>query len=311
MCRMVLTQILRWLKWSLGCALFVSCDSYRILQIDIPRPATVTLETSGRIAVLGRNTTNSSGYPSHWFPQEETILHFVDGMNSGLAYCGRTDSVVPLRGSEPIVLKYNELPDILDAFEIADLCNKYSVDYIIELVSRQNPADWRKNQISDEWHIRLYSAISVKLLDSVTFFDRYSGNVLEDEFAENIWNNGFQYVERILPHWQATTRRIYNGGRILKLGDYFFKQGDTIQAVKVWQSANNSSLDKAMKAAMNTAWVRESEGYPEQALEIMDECRKRADWNTDSSVGKYFLKYYAILEERIKESEILIRQSQM
>ena len=112
-----------------------------------------------------------------------------------------------------------------------------------------------------------------------------------------------------MPTWNAVERRIYRQGRVLALGEAYWRNGQDAEAVEVWQRASRLSGKTAVQAYVNLAWLQESREDFTRALELLREAERIVqEENVSGGVADYVDEYIRILEKRLRERDILSQQ---
>lgn len=293
--------------------------SYRNVSIEILKPAVVTLDSCRRVALLDRNVIYHADSSFFLYDYEGiTRLDLFEYFNTGMDYGfveAELDTVIPLRESSVTRLDHSVLPEPLTAAQINKIFTDFHTDYIIGVEGHVYRVSRKEHLVKSIWFIRLYDCRSASVTDTCFMISGFPVNkILDDEtYADEIagiaWEKGVEYTNRILPHWEETVRRVYNKGRILGLGDTFFRQGNLQEAERLWCAALKTSPKMALKAATNLAWLYENNGHFEEACHILEEvieqARRKGIVNECVSYNTEYLKE---LRQRVLDSRLLQQQ---
>lgn len=311
---MVFAQILRRLIILSAVSLMVSCATYRVLDVEILQPAKIQVEPGKRMALLDRGLRKENSPIVFSEPLEDTelIREFGYGLNSVMTEM-EYDTVLMLTGKERFFVKDNIYPFLLPADSVTAWCSKFNVDYIISL----DMVYFEKNgyYLRAKGKVSLYKNDAQAALDSITLDKLLPYTAYEDtdlllqDLHVAFWEQGEKYARRIIPSWAATTRRVYNYGKVLGLGDVLFKEGKTNEAIEIWEGALKISDKMAIQASINLAWVYENEGDYEYALTLLKEAKTLAEQKGIHNQDIIYLeKYIGTIQQRIQQQEILNQQ---
>lgn len=302
-----------------GCGLLVSCMSYRTIPIEIMKPATIELGEGSKVALLDRNIS-CLNQNKIWIPFSSEIdrtslfQEFADAVNNVIATTQYTDSLLLLREQGETLLENFSQLQRLPADSIQALCERFNLDYIISIEALYFVPPSKKIYRSNNCFIRLYAKDVPVPLDSVLLQDKIQEDIYETENIEarildGMWDMGNMYAFRIVPYWKQTERRIYTGGRILKVGNALLVAGKTEEARKIWENATKISGKKAIFAAINLAWIYENQDDFEQAISVISkaQCNPAVVKLTDEELN-YLNAYRQIIEQRQKEYLMLNQQ---
>lgn len=132
---------------------------------------------------------------------------------------------------------------------------------------------------------------------------------LLDYLAGLFWDAGVSYAHRLVPTWNAVERRIYRQGRVLALGEAYWRNGQDAEAEEVWQRASRLSGKTAVQAYVNLAWLQESREDFARALVLLCEAERIVqEEHVSGGVADYVDEYIRILEKRLRERDILSQQ---
>lgn len=293
--------------------------SYRNVSIEILKPAAITLDSCRRVALLDRNVIFHADsafflYNYEGITRPDLFEHFNTGIDYGFVEA-ELDTVIPLRESAVTRLDHSVLPEPLTAAQIGKIFTDFHTDYIIAVEGHTYRVSRKEHLVKSIRFIRLYDCRSASVIDTCFMISGFPVNkILDDEtYADEIagiaWEKGVEYTHRILPYWEETVRRVYNRGRILALGDTFFRQGNLQEAERLWSAALKTSPRIALKAATNLAWLYENNGHFEEACHILEEAleqaRRKGVVNECTSYNTTYLKG---LKQRLLDSRLLQQQ---
>lgn len=312
---MVFTKIFRRLIFVLSGCLCLSCSAYRICQVEVLQPASLQLEQGKRVVLIDRNihfNTGSLTVKGEIPELEESNLYrqFADGMNAMIEETGHLDSLRTLEPGQTVLLNEGNFPPHLSQDSIRRICQAAMADYVASIeIQYYSVAD---SYLKNNWLLCLYDPDSVNIVDSV-FLRTVVAAV--DDVPEDVLNNiiasfgeqGATYAWRLVPFWAETERRIYNNGKLLRLGDFLLRDNKTEEAIKIWTAALQLSPKTAVRAGINLAWIYENAGDFEQALDILKQMQTLATKEKlNNDVTVYLGEYMQVIKKRIKEFQLLI-----
>lgn len=311
---MVFTQILRGLILGLVPSLFISCASYRVLQVEVLQPAKVQIGKEKRIALLERGIRLKDSPVVFQDPDVETglIREFANGLNNTFVEM-EYDTLTILTSRDRYVVDNNAFPHPFPADTISSLCRKFNTDYVIsvEMQYFENV----KDLLAVKWFMRLYQNGVAAPVDSVTLvnvlplIDQIDNYGLLQEIEVACWDEGSNYARRIVPYWTETARRIYTQGKVLRMGDVFMQENKTDEAIEIWEGACKLSGKTAIQARINLAWIYENAGDFDTALGFLQEAVKIAqEKNMNGQLTDYLQKYLLAIRQRILHQELLEKQ---
>lgn len=308
---MVFAQIFRWVAFLSLTGGVGACAPYRNMSVEVLRPAQVSVDRAGRVGVLDRNMayrTTPIRFKDEEGARMELAEQFAAGMQDVMQAAGREDSLACWRESRMDTLAAPELPMPLARDSVDAFCRNHGVDYVVAL----EMCWWevRKEEMFYNGLVRLYTAGGEVPPDSVRFALEM-GNVHDLEYYEDLYGflksavreQGRVYAERIVPHWEICERRIYNRGRILRLGDAYYRDGKEEEALKVWEAALRLSGKTAVRAAMNVAWMYEKAGEYDEAAALLTKLR-----GVKPKEAEYLAEYLEVLAGRMREKIVLDEQ---
>lgn len=294
-----------------------SCSGYRTLSVDVMQPAKVGIEPGIPIALMDRNIRVSDDI-HHLLAKYGDIdrnnlfVEFVDGMRYVLEESNFSDTLVPLMFQEVTLHEKGFFPLPMEADTVKSLCRRFGVGYlaVLELQYYRTAGQ----QLNNNWLLRLYRADSGCPIDSLALCNHIGRHTDHtEEFLENVlagaWEKGSEYARRIVPYWEPTGRRVYNGGKVLRLGDYYLREGNIDKAIEVWSAALKLSPKIAIRAAIDLAWIYENAGDFRQAAGILEEAEDLAESRElKNAAVDYLRKYVQVIHQRIEKSKVLDRQ---
>lgn len=312
--RMVFTQILRGLIVGLVSMLFISCASYRVLQVEILQPPKIQIGQEKRILLLDRGIRLKDSPVVFQGPDVEISLlrEFANGLNSTFVEM-EYDTVTILNSSDRYYVENNATPLPFPADTIRSLCRKFDADYVISIEMQYFEND--KDLLMVKWFMRLYQNGDSVIADSVTLINTLHPIVYADSYAllQEIevacWDEGANYARRIVPYWTETARRVYTRGKVLRMGDVFLQENRTDEAIDIWKGACKLSGKTAIQARINLAWVYENAGDFDTALAFLQEAQQIAqEKNTNARLTAYLQKYILAIRQRILHFQLLEQQ---
>lgn len=308
-CRLILLS-------GLGLGVY-SCSAYRVFPVEVLNPAKVYLEPNKHIALLNRNLIMESSVGTLLkkyddINRDNLVLEFANGMNHVFTEVNFFEPLLPLSVEVEKLWEHEYLPPPMNADSIRHLAEQYGLDYIA-VVELQYYKTNRQN-FMDDWFVRLYEAASGRVIDSVLLSGQLDWEVMESEELQTYilagaWDRGAEYAQRIVPYWEQTGRRVYRSGKVLRLGDAFYKGDKIDEAEQVWQAAMRLSPTLAVRAAMNLAWLAENSGEFRKAADLLWKAREIVQTHhLKGDDVNYLEQYIRIMEIRISQAELLERQ---
>lgn len=298
--------------------LFIGCSSFRTFEIEVLEPAPLTLTAGKKIGFLDRNIRSviDSSFILYTYPgitPDDLAFMFYTGLSETLAAEGNIDSLQRMYGKKTIYKQENIFPGVADPLYIRNICQSLDLNYIVALEYYYYDSDEQKGKLDNNYCIRLYGA-SGEVLDSVRYREDLVFILMNEELdfveymRERARERGMEYAVRMVPHWERTVRRIYQGGKILRMGDMFFETQPE-QAVKLWEAATKRPSKQAIQAYINLAWVAENQGDFQKAYALLEKAslvaQEKKMRNTDVI---YLEKYKKIIRERIEHVKKLNEQ---
>ena len=304
--------------WLFTALLCTSCAGYRVVQIDVLEPADVTLEKNKKIGFWDRNIrplcdssfvlNNYSGISS-----DELAYGFYSALQAALGE-SETDSLPFMAGRDKRYVPDQEFPVPLVAESLVMIGQHFGVDYIVALEKMGYRIDASEKHVKCDLLLRLYSCSRGNVLDSV-FYENdlqealVNGYDLTDYMKGVTGELGAEYACRLKPCWQTVERRIYNGGRVLKMGDVFFQHNAREQAVQLWDAATRLTPRQAVRGYLNLAWLYEMEGDFSLARQMLQKGMEVAEEKgLDNTDTDYLKMYMEIIVKRIKDTVLLEKQ---
>lgn len=294
-----------------------SCSTYRTFSVEILQPAKVYLEPGTHIALLDRNL-KSEGSVGRLLgkyadmDRHNLFLEFANGMKQVFAGAPFFDTLIPLAVETERLWEQEHLPRPMNADTIRHLAEEFNLDYIA-VVELQYYRSEQKS-FRNIWFVRLYEATNGQIIDSVLLSSQLDWDRVEEmEFPTSVldgaWDKGVEFAQRIMPYWEETERRVYDGGKVLGMGDAFYKDDKMEEAEQVWQGAMQLSPKMALRAAINLAWLAENAGEFRKAADLLEEARKLAYLHhLRGNDVNYLQQYIRLIDLRIKRNQILDRQ---
>lgn len=298
--------------------LCTSCAGYRVLQVEVLEPAGLTLEKGRTIGFWDRNIrpAGDSSFVLNRQPglsADELSHRFYSVLQSVLCE-NETDSLLHLAGRDKRYVSDGEIPAPAGAGKLTEFSRRFGMDYVVSLEKIGYAVDVREKRVSCNLFLRLYDCNRGRVSDSVLYEnDLTEVLAYEEGLAENINGimemRGVEYARLLKPYWVCVERRIYNGGRVLGMGDIFFLRNDREQARKLWEAATSLNTRQAIRGYLNLAWMYENEGDFYKAEQMLrnglDIAAKKGVDNADTD---YLKIYMEIMVKRIKERALLERQ---
>lgn len=296
---------------------FTACSSYRVFPVDTLKPAPIPVVTEGKIGILERNISYQNT-PVKFREEErarlELLKQFAIGVKTLFEEVDNRDSLLFMSDARQHSLHRPHLPEAYPADTVRSFCRQFGLDYLISL--EVTFFEIQESNLSYNWFVRLYSPHTFAPLDSVLLMYEI-GNIHDFEYYDDLYellkivarDKGAEYARRIVPYWETTERRIYNKGKILRLGDAYFREGQEEKAVKVWEGATRLGLRTAVKAVINIAWMYENRGEFDRAYSILMQMLKTVKEKKYQGKDAEYLKTYSVLlSERIEEEMLLEQQ---
>lgn len=319
---MVFTEILRRLVcrlWIVAVILLASCAEYRTLRVEVLKPARITIEPGKTVGYWDRNIRpqTDTSFVLNRYPglsADELAYTFYSGLQSVFREAREGDSLQPMSGRERVYLADRQLPEPVRAADLKKLKEAFGMDYIIALEKIGYYPDPDRRKISCNLFLRLYSCDRGTVMDSVGYANDLTEGIvneyeLGDYIHDQLWNCGIECAYRMKPHWVSMERRIYNGEKVLKMGDVFLLREDQEQARKLWNAATSMSPKQAVRAYINLAWLYESRGNFEEAGRMLRRGLELAESkNMENTDVGYLKEYLKIITQRIKDAGLLDRQ---
>lgn len=300
--------------------LFTSCQAYRSLEIEMLQPSKLVLDSGKQVAVFNRNIICRSDsafflYNYDDISRDDLVRHFCSGVNNVFLASERLKPVIHLKETQSIYVDDSIKPRPLLIFTVLELAEKFKMDYVISIEYHRYIQNVRKHTYNSEWFVRLYDCKSGLPLDSVVIIGQ-TANIWDNDsyFSDNVsamaWDRGVKYGERITPHWNTSVRRVYNKGKVLRMGDLFYQDGNIDQAVKIWSAVQKLSSAQAIRAGLNLAWLYEDAGDFGTAGLILQETKQLAeDKKVMNKEVEYLNEYLKIITQRIEDSQLLEQQT--
>lgn len=321
MYRMGLVKILYRLTfpcWFFTAWLCTSCAGYRTLQVDVLEPAVVTLGKDKKIGFWDRNIR--SQYDSSFvfnsysgISSDELAYVFYSVLQEALKE-SETDTMQFVSGKNKRYVPDREIPAPLAAGKFVEIGRRFGMDYIVALEKTGYRIDPAEKHVKFDLFLRLYDCRRGDAPDSVLYENDLkealmSGYALADCMKELMEERGNEYVCRLKPYWQTVERRVYNGGRVLKMGDVFFLRNDREQAKRLWEAATRLTPGQAVRGCLNLAWLYEMEEDFSAAERMLQQgLRIAEEKGLDNADTDYLKMYMKVIVKRIKDRALLDRQ---
>lgn len=314
---MVPAQIFCRIVVLLAAVFSTACSSYRVFPVDTLKPARIPVGTEGKIGILERNISYQNT-PVKFREEEkarlELLKQFAIGVKTLFEEVDKQDSLLFMSDARQHSLHRPRFPEAYPADTVRSFCRQFGLEYLLSL--EVTFFEIQESNLSYNWFVRLYSPHTFAPLDSVLL--KYEiGNIHDFEYYDDLYellkivarDKGSEYARRIVPYWETTERRIYNKGKILRLGDAYFRDGQEEKAVKVWEGATKLALRTAVKAVINIAWMYENRGEFDHAYSILMQMLKTVKEKKYQGRDVEYLKTYSVLlSERIEEEMLLEQQ---
>lgn len=321
MYRMGLVKILCQLTfrgWLWAVLLCTSCAGYRAFQVDVLEPADVTLEKGKKIGFWDRNIRpqGDSSFVLNRYPgisSDELVYVFYSAMQEAWGESG-TDSVQFMAGKDKSYVPDGEVPALLVPGTLVEIGRRFGTDYMVVLEKIGYGVDASEKHVKCDLFLRLYDCSRGEVLDSVLYENDLkealvNGYELTDYMEGTLAELGVEYARRLKPYWQTVERRIYNRGRVLKMGDVFFQHNDREQARQLWEAATRLTPRQAVRGYLNLAWWYEMEedfSMTERMLRTGIHIAEEA--GLDNADTDYLKMYLNVIVKRIKDTALLERQ---
>lgn len=318
MYRMVFAQIFRGIIAAGVGGLLFSCTAYRTLHIEVLEPAQLALDSGARIGLLNRNIIYrvDSMFPLYQYEgitRKDLYHHFQAGVNDVFLSEGRFDTVLPLEVQVKTFLPDQTRVEPFSPSALWNMYREFKVDYLISLEFHTYHPLVKKDYIAPAWFVRLYDCRMDSLMNSVLLIGEKlklggSREEMIEEVAVGTWEEGQKYARKITPHWEKTERRIYNKGKILRLGDVFFREGKINQAFDLWMAAYQKAGKQSLRAAINLAWLYENSDDFEQALQILEQAETKEVKLKDRQYAEMYIEE---IKKRTEKRDKLVKQGEL
>lgn len=304
--------------WLFAVLMCMSCAGYRTFQVDVLEPAALTLDKDKKIAFWDRNVRPQSDslfvldrYTG--ISSDELAYVFYSALQEALGESG-ADSVPFVIGKNKRYVPDEEIPVPLAAGDLVEMGGHFGMDYIVTLEKTGYRIEPSEKHVRCDLLVRLYDCSRGNVLDSVLYENDLkeafmNGYDLSDYMKGSTEEFGSGYARRLKPYWQTVERRIYNGGRVLKMGDVFFQRDDREQAVQLWEAATRLASRQSVRGCLNLAWLYEMEGdFPMAERMLQQGIRIAEEKGMDNSDTEYLKMYMNVIVKRIKDRALLDRQ---
>ena len=281
-------------------------------------PARLTLRQDNKIGFWDRNIRPQcdssfllSRYPG--ISSDELAYVFYSALQEALGESG-TDSLQPIAGKDKRYVPDQSLPSPVAPLTLNELGRHFGMDYIVSLEKIGYRVDMPEKYVKHDLFLRLYDCALGEILDSV-FYENDLREAMVNEYELVDYINGMieeqgtKYARRLKPYWLAVERRIYNSGRVLKMGDLFFLRNDQEQAKRLWKAATRQTPRQAVRGYLNLAWLYEMEGDFFMAGQMLQKGMEVAEEKgLDNADTDYLKMYMKVIVKRIKDRALLDRQ---
>lgn len=269
---------------------------------------TVKLDSLGFACIYNAvNTLNKSDFFS------EIIVHPVK-LHSELGY--NVDSK----------LSATQVKSILDSYNADVILSLDRMMYESRYMIRAYATNYYDNVTMDvnydlSWRIyypeRHKKPQEIKVVDTLYWPATQEGRYLkaiprEDAVSEAIWRAGEKSGQKLAPHWEKVNRLYYvKGNYQFKLANKYYDEGKWKEAYDLWEFVYLSySNSMKARAAFNLAYLSEVSGNLPNAKLWIDKALVEFNRSVYVYNGEYdmVMSYKKILEDRIKEDELLKKQ---
>lgn len=296
----------------------MSCTGYRVFQADVLEPASLTLEKEGTIGFWDRNIRprfDSSFVLGSYtgLSTDELSFGFYSALQDMLLENG-TDSLLFIAWKEKRYVPDGEVPLPADAGILTELGYRFGLDYIVSLEKMGYTVDAESKGLNCDMLLRLYDCRRGDVLDSAVYENDLTEALLNDYVLTDYLkalteDRGAEYARRLKPYWETVERRIYNGGKVVKMGDVFYLRHHPEQAKKLWEAATRLSARQAIRGYINLAWLYEMEGDFDTAYRMLQNGITVAnEKGLDNADTDYLKRYMKIIVERINAHSLLEQQ---
>lgn len=305
--------------WLLPALLCASCTSYRTFQVEILEPATLTLEKGKVLGFWDRNIRSQTDtifllnrYPG--LSTDELSYVFYTALQSVLSEADGTDSLLSVTGKDKIYLPAGKFPAAVSAASLKQIGDHFGVDYMVTLEKIGYVIKAPEQSLNCNLFLRLYDCIQGEAIDSVLYENDLTAGIMEDYLLTEyinarIWDSGLAYAHQLKPHWVPAQRRIYNGGKVLKMGDIFFTRNDREQAKNLWEATARLPGKQAIRGYLNLAWLYENEGDFSMAEQMLQKGLNFAnEKGLDNADVTYLKEYLKMIVKRMQDQSLLDRQ---
>lgn len=297
-----------------------SCSSYRTMDIEVMKPAEVYLTETGKLGYWDRNIrkaadTSFALYHYEGISPDQLSFLFYTGISEGWAENGGMDTMPVLYGKQTMFVTGEGFPARVLPEQLKQIGIELGLSYLVVLENYTYQLKTENHQTDCRYYIRLYSCHTGEVLDSLIYTEDLTECLYNGDFQDYMqWlahQKGREYAQRLSPYWEADSRRIYNGGKILRTGDYLFTMGNTEEALKLWKAVICRKPQEALKGYLNIAWFYENQGEFDMAKEMLLEAWQLADKNHIRNRDvDYLNEYLKSIDIRIQDKKTLDKQLQ-
>ncbi|WP_251621605.1 DUF6340 family protein [Odoribacter lunatus] len=313
LCRLILK-----LAFFLALLCCISCTTYRTIGVEILEPAIHTLEKERVLGFWDRNIRHASdtSFVLNQYTgisDDELSYSFYTALQTAF-YDNQEDSLPFILGKNRVYLSVDTLPLPVTEKILKEIGLNLGMDYIVALEKIGYIVNAAERKVECDLLVRLYDCNKGLMLDSVF----YKNDIMEGISNEGIdvgyineliIGNGIEYAHRLRPYWKSVKRRIYNGEKVLKMGDFFFLQNDYEQARKLWEAVTQRSPKQAIRGYLNLAWLYEEEGNFLMAKQMLQKGLELVrETEVNNADVNYLREYMNTIIKRIKDCSILENQ---
>ncbi|MDR2130216.1 MAG: hypothetical protein LBP56_03460 [Odoribacteraceae bacterium] len=304
------------------CMALAGCGGYRVLRVEVLKPAALALPVEGVILFADRGIVHE-GDTLHAGELEEIlgvtrddlVEHLFLGLQEGLQR-GEGERTVERTGErERSLVADSVVPPPLAPDEARAIAGEGKAAYLLTVDYCKFRRDrGNRVELDDNTLVRVYDAASGALLDTLTSgrlaaTERLTAEDYSGSIRAFFYQKGWSLAGYLAPAWVPEERRIYTGRGLLDLGAYLLDNGHEARAMETWRAALRRGTSRAARAAVNVAWLLEREGEFEEAARLLDATLERAEGaRVRASLLAYIRSRAAALKQRHEDSEQLTNQ---
>lgn len=314
---------LRFLGIPLLFGMVTACSGYRLVQIDVLKPASSNaIKGDLNIVFLDRKYVHQSDAGSVSdlkkslnLTREDLVNCFYDGLRDGFRNGGKPVTLEKAIGLTTTVVEDSVVPSPLSPMEVKAIGRQGSATHVLALdycIFRLDPGS--RVFLNNNLLLHLYRVSDGQIVDTIhsEFLQNANGFEEDDEVAticEFFYQKGRACAAEIVPTWIPTERRIYTGDNLLKLGYYYMKDENFEEAYRLWSVLLNMKPVKAAKAANNIAWLYEQNGNFKGAIVLLETALQQLKGqHKENGISEYLETYIQVLKQRETDDAKILNQ---